>query len=955
MRFGVLGPLAVHDDAGQLVRVTSVKQRALLAALLAARNTRVSTDQLVEILWDGQPPSSARKNIQAYVHRLRRLLGEARIVHDRAGYELIVKPDETDDEQFEQLADAGRHTLEAGAGAEAAGLLNSALALWRGSTAYADVDQVEMIRVEAARLAELRQVVLELRIDADLSLGHHSRLIPELTTLVASYPLRQRLYAQLMLALYRSGRTAEALEIYHQARTTMVNELGLEPGNELRELEQAIIEGGAGLEVPAAHEDGPVPPAELPAIDASFTGRHHELDLITGWLKDMATNDFPTAVAINGPGGIGKSALALRATHAVAGDFPDGQLYVNLYGATPGLDPLDPYTVLARFLRSLGVEESKIPADQDGAATLFRSTIATRRVLIVLDDAHNAAQVRSLLPGPRSGCAVLVTSRRVLATIGGARHVSLDTLPPADALELLARLVGSERVNAEPAAAAAIVGLCGHLPLAVRIAGARVTSRPDWSLSALRMRLDNSHGRLDELQHDDLAVRTSYDVAFHELPRSAAEMFTYLGLVDLHDIGIDSAAALANRPIEQVRRDLDHLVETQLLTATRDERYTLHDLIRLYAREQAAATIDGSDRRAAIRRLLHHYLATARNAARTGFSWSQRRAAVGPATSTLTSAGVYLSGGAAAARWVRDEADNLTAVAHHAASLPGDGQTLLVGLAAALHHPLRNQDRWSDSITIDQLALESADAVDDAWRAQVHCDLGEGLAQLYQFTEGRHHCQEALRIYRDLGDRRGEAEVLGLLGFLSRQSDSLDEAIEHHEQALAIYRDIEDSKGEALILTDLGIVYHLAGRLDAAIASHERALETSSNFHLRGITLSRLGRAHRDAGCLERALDRLEQALTIFRSGSYSIDQALTHWLCGDVLHAMGQDDDARSHWRRSLDVLCEIGAMTPDEAAVVLRSPVPIAPESLRANTTSVTSSSGDSQHPDERPKATF
>ncbi|NDL58776.1 AfsR/SARP family transcriptional regulator [Phytoactinopolyspora mesophila] len=942
MKFGVLGPLTVHDDAGQSVRITSVKQRLLLAALLASRNTRVSTDQLLDTLWDGRPPSSARKNVQAYVHRLRRLIGESRIVHDRSGYELIVKSDETDDAQFEQLVDQGRDALDNGNYSGASEVLGRALEMWRGPTAYGDVDQIGTIRVDAARLAELRQSVLELRIDADLNLGQHARLIPELTTLVTSYPLRQRLYAQLMLALHRSGRTADALAVYHQARTTMIDELGLEPGTELRDLEQAIIEGDSALDRPAHAEPAeppPVepaaPPAELPSTDPSFTGRHQELDRITAWLRATAQDAAaPRAIAINGPGGIGKSALALRATHAVAEQFPDGQLYVNLCGATPGLEPLDPYAALGRFLRSLGVEENKIPADTEGAATLFRSTIAGRRVLIVLDDAHNAAQVRPLMPGPRSGCAVLVTSRRVLATIGGAQHVSLRTLTHDDALDLLSRVAGPERVAAEPEAAAEIVRLCGHLPLAVRIAGARVAARPDWTLSALQVRLGNSQGRLDELEHDDLAVRASYDVAFDALPDSAVTLFAYLGLVDFHDLTASTAAEVAGRSTDEVLRDLDLLVEMQLVSATSNERFTLHDLIRLYAREQAASTFSEAERTTAIRRVTHHYLATARNAAQAGFSWSARRASVGPQPVELLSRGMPITGGASATAWIRDEVDNLAAAAQHAVGLPDEGPSVLAGLAVALHHPLRDQDRWNESITIDQLALEAADDIDDAWRAQIHCDLGEGLAQLHQLTEGRYHCQEALRIYRAVDDRSGEADVLGLLGFLFRQANQLDSAIEHHNQALAIHRDIGNTEGEALVLTDLGIVYHLAGRLDDAIAAHEQALNTHNNLRLRGITLSRLGRAHRDTGCFEHALNRLEQALAIFQSGSYSIDQALTHWLCGDVLRAMGRDGEARDHWRRSLDILCSIGTISREDASEVLRLPSPRAPKSLRLET---------------------
>ncbi|SDS25430.1 BTAD domain-containing putative transcriptional regulator [Jiangella sp. DSM 45060] len=932
MRFGVLGPLTVHDDLGAAVPVTSAKQRLLLAVLLARRNTRVSADALTEALWDGRPPPSARANLQSYVHRLRRLLGDDRIVHDRSGYQLEVRPGEADDEEFERLAGAGRDALADGDLDRAADLLRRAPALWRGRPAYAELPGSS---AEAARLDELRLAVVEWRVDADLGRGEHDLLVAELTALTAAHPLRQRLYRQLMLALHRSGRTADALEVYHRARAVLVEELGLEPGPELRELEQAILTDDPALAAPRpagpagpARPAHPRRPAELPPADPAFTGRRDEVRRVAGWLTAGAV------VTISGPGGVGKSALALRAAHAAAAGFPDGRLYVNLHGATPGVRPLSPHDVLVRLLGSLGVEERDVPADVSAAAALFRSTTAGRRLLMVLDDADSAAQVRPLLPEPGSGPALLVTGRRVLSTIAGARRLALDTLTPDEAAELLAAVAGPGRVAAEPAVAAEVVALCGLLPLAVRVAGARLLARPDWTLSSLRDRLDDAQHRLDELEHDDLAVRASCDVAFTVLDETPAAVFTSLGLAGFADFTVHTAAALSGRTLAATRRALDQLAETQLLIAAPGDRFTLHDLVRLYARERAERTLTPAARDDALRRALHHYLATARQASRMSVAWSDQHAAIGPETTQTgrTQPGADLPDGPAISAWVRAESDNITAAAIHAAALDGDGPAILAGLAAAMAHPLRSQDRWADLVAIGRLALAAlGDTGQARWRSKLHQSLSDGYFMLNRLPEAHEHGLEAVRAAHEGGDHHGEADARSALGFVLHHRGRTDEAFEHYRRALELQREIADARGEALTLTRLGVGHHLAGRLDDAVACQERALRLDDSPHLTGIALFRLGDAHLDAGRPERALGCLEQAIEAFQACGSSVDEALARWLRGDILRLLGRDGDARHSWLRSADLLREMRSLTSDEAGDLLGAPVPRMPDVLR------------------------
>jgi DNA-binding SARP family transcriptional activator len=615
--FRLLGPLEVAAE-GVPLALGGRRQQGLLAALLLDADRVVTIDRLAAAVW-WEPPRSASSNIRSYVSALRRALHQADKRTDRlltypSGYRLATAPGELDLSRFEELVALGETALHAGDARAAVERLGQALALWRGHPLEGIV-LGQRLQSQAVSLEERRLAVVERHVEARMALGQHNVAVAELRALVAAHPLRERFWAQLMLALYRLGRQAEALAVYTQVRGHLADELGIDPGFELQRLQGQILRADPALATGAAggHEvmvlrghSGPatLPPRQLPRASAAFTGRHDELARLERLLRPPGQGQGPVAIAaITGTPGVGKSALAIHAAHQVADHFADGQLYLDLQGATPGLAPLDPLDALGRMLRSLGLDPGHIPADADEAAARFRSLTAARRLLVVLDNAHDAAQVRLLLPaGP--GCAALVTGRQALGTLEGARLLELDLLPHEEAIELLARIAGPERIGAEPRAAAEVVGYCGLLPLAIQIAGTRLADRPTWPVSELASRLADPAGRLDELTVGDLAVRASFEVSLTALQtspnpvdRQAAAAFGLLTLPNGADLGLETAARLLNRSRLTTQTLLERLVDARMLETPRSHRYRFHDLLRLYAHEQATSRQPSHQRR----------------------------------------------------------------------------------------------------------------------------------------------------------------------------------------------------------------------------------------------------------------------------------------------------------------------------------------------------------------------
>jgi DNA-binding SARP family transcriptional activator len=617
MWIGVLGPLHVqHEDA--VIGVPAAKQRIMLGALLARANQVVSFDQLAEAVWDCPRPDAARVTLRSYMKRLRQVLGpevSARIGTRYPGYRIDVDDSELDLLRFGKLRESAAAALRARSWERAETDLTQALDLWRGPP-LADIPSEALRRDELPRLEQLRLQALEWRHAAQLHLGRHDELIPELQAMVIQHPLRERPRAQLMLAYYRCGRQADALAAYQDARQTLIDQLGVEPGPELSALQRRILAADSRLWHPdppggRRERNGPAPlavvaprapaddervtrtpPRQLPPAPRHFAGRADEMTVLDGLLEQAAAAGGTVVIsAIAGAAGVGKSALALQWAHRVAGRFPDGQLYVNLRGFDPSGAPVAPAEAIRGFLDAFHVPPPAIPASGDAQAGLFRSLLAERRVLIVADNARDAGQVRPLLAaGP--GCLVVVTSRNRLTGLvasHGAHPVTLGVLAEPEAAQLLASRLGAARLAREPGAVADLIRLCAGLPLALSITAARAAARPGLSLARLAAEL--TEARLDALAtgERETDVRAAFSWSYHSLSDAGAELFRWLGAHAGPDVSAATAASVAGRALPETRKILSELTDAHLIEEGPDGRYSLHALLRAYAAERAWA------------------------------------------------------------------------------------------------------------------------------------------------------------------------------------------------------------------------------------------------------------------------------------------------------------------------------------------------------------------------------
>ncbi|MGH3188057.1 MAG: BTAD domain-containing putative transcriptional regulator [Streptosporangiaceae bacterium] len=810
LEFSLLGTLRVSRD-GAAVSIPPGRQRALLAALLLGGGQLLQADELIEVLWDVHPPASAHASLRNYVMRLRDALGDSghtQIRTQARGYAISVDTDDLDVSRFEALLRAARLAMRAGAWEQAATRARAGLSLWRGEP-LTGVESEALARREVPRLAELRVQALEVRLDADLRLGGHAEAVPELRRLVGVHPLREQLHALLMLALYRSGRRADALAAYRDARQALSAERRSEPGTRLRELHQQILLGDPVLAVPvpAPASDGgaaPVVPRALPVAVPHFTGRQDELAMLTGLLGQPAGQAPGIAVisALGGTPGMGKTALAVHWAHQVAQRFPDGQLYVNLRGYDLG-SPAPPEAALAGFLRALGMSAQDIPAGVDECAARYRGLLAGRRMLVLLDNARSVEQVRPLLPAS-AGCVAVVTSCDAMAGLvarEGARRIELDLLPLADAAGLLRALIG-ERATADPGATRALAQACSRLPLALRVAAERVAATPDTPLSGLVAELAEERLGLDPPDGDQrTAVRAVLSWSYRQLPEAAARAFRLAALHPGPDLDAYSVAALIGGTLEQAAELLGQLVQASLIQPSGSsrqagDRYTRHDLLRAYGRELATATDAEAERRAALTRLFDYYLYAAFVATNTLYPADRPR--LTPPGSPVPP----LATPAAAQAWLDAERASLVAVCAHAArrGWPGHASRL----AVTLHGYLDAGGYLCEAITVHNAGRRAARRVGDrgaiaeALNSLGHADLRQGN---YQQAIGRF--QKANTHSRAVGDKSGEARALGNLGIVAMHQGRYQQAAEYQRQALAICQAIGDKSGEAHGLSTL--------------------------------------------------------------------------------------------------------------------------------------------------------
>jgi len=948
MKFRLLGPLEVRvgDD---WKGIGAPKWRSVLAALLINAGQIVSAETLINEVWGDAPPAKAVNLISIYVLRLRRLLGDpdsSLLVTRAPGYQLRVAATDTDALLFEAMVRDGRQVFGSGDAQGAARQLTEALALWYGRP-LADVRATPLVEAEAERLAELRLGALELRIAAELACGDHDQAVPEIRRLLADHPLREGLWLQLMRALDGAGRHAEALEVYGQARSVISAQLGVDPGAELRQLHAELLakdrtglrgtisagtvaagprKTAAGQSRAAADDAAAAPrpargvrpaapvPAQLPADVTDFTGRDEQVkrlcDLLAGPGASNGTGAVRVAV-VAGAGGLGKTSLAVHAAHRVRRKFPGGQLYVDLLGATS--TPLSPGDVLARFLRDLGVDGRQIPVDDDERAGRYRTELASRRMLVVLDNARDAAQVRPLLPGSSSS-AVLVTTRSQMPDLASTRLVDLNVLDDDEALTLFAKAVGDDRASAEPQATAELLEACAGLPLAIRICAARLATRSGWSIQSMASRLRDEHHRLDELRAGDLAVRASFQVSFASLATTAepdgiapADAFRLLGLWPGPSISAVAAAALFGTPEYGAANALETLVDTHLLESTGPDRYKFHDLLRVYASERAVADLPGPERATATGRLLRWYLRTV-DAAATAVSPHRYNVPLDGAEQDQPALG--FSGVDEALGWYDSERVNVVAATRQASA--SGLHEVAWRLPAPLFSLVNRRGNWADCIATHQIALESArQAGNRQGEAWVLNNLGEVLV-LTRSTEGIGYLERALAVRREIGDRLGEAQAANNLADAYQRLGRTAEAPDLLRRALDLNRETGNSYGEGVTLGNLGAVLLDLDRAQEAIDYLQQARRVFAEIEYvdgLGFVLHILGRCYSSLCREADAMTCLQQALASHRATGNRHRQAATLKSLGAAQSRAGLVVEARESWDRAAVIFDDLGA----------------------------------------------
>jgi DNA-binding SARP family transcriptional activator/tetratricopeptide (TPR) repeat protein len=987
------------------------------------------------------------------IQRLRSALGQAGagLIGTRPpGYVLQLGDSGFDVREFEVLAARGRAAAQTGAWAQAAGLLREALGLWRGE-ALADVPSQLLRQREVPPLEDLRLQVLGTRIDADLALGRHGEVVAELRQLVAAHPLWEHFHAQLMLGLYRSGRQGDALAAYQDVRRVLAGELGVDPGPELRLLQQQILAADPALVLgngaattsgppapatpgpivagtpgtsapatpgpaaagtpgaPAPHMPGqtaaptsgsttaaspgtpapatpgtpapatsraptraapgaadppasrlpgptapgmldppatgtldpgatvtlgpdatgtpgsgswpadepsagaapsPVVPRQLPVAARHFAGRAGALAALAGVAAEAGGADGTSRAmvisVIEGTAGIGKTALAVHFAQQVAGDFPDGQLYVNLRGFDPAGPPMPPGESIRIFLDALGVRAAELPASLEAQAGLYRSLLAGRRMLVLLDNARDAGQVRPLLPGS-PGCLVLVTSRSQLtglAAAEGAMPLALDLLTHDEAHELLAARLGGDRLAADRAAAQELIGLCARLPLALAIAAARAATQPALPLAALAAELRDATGRLDALDAGDAAasVRAVFSWSYQQLDPAAARMFRLLGLHPGPAIGAPAAASLAGLPLRQARPVLAELTRANLLAEPDPGRFTFHDLLRAYAAERAQADEDDAERHAAVQRMLDHYLHTACPAALL----------IHPTSKTITppplQPGVEpqrLPDIGQAQAWFEAERRVLMGVA--AQALEAGFYAHAWQIAWALGRFLDLLGHWDDWGAAEQIALAATERLGDRGaQAFAHWQFGWARTRLGDPEDAYAHLEQALSIYTELGDRAGAADAHISFGVTLEKQGRDADALSHTRQALDLFTAASDRAGQALALNGIGWLHIKLGDYRQALISCGQALELFQELgypRLEADIWDSLGYAHHHLGEYAESAACYQRALGLYREIGDRWAQAETLGHIGDTRQAAGQPNGARAAWEEALAI----------------------------------------------------
>ncbi|MET9604180.1 BTAD domain-containing putative transcriptional regulator [Streptomyces sp. NPDC006512] len=927
LAFAVLGPVRVWSE-GRAVKPGSPQQQAVLTQLLLRPGFGVSMHDLMWGVWGDGSPDGAVSHVRTYAWRLRRLLepdpaAPRVLVSVGDGYRLDVPEGAVDAPRAAGLADGAAGARAAGDLTGAHRLVTSALELWHGEP----LSKVPgpFAERERDRWNELRTALLEEKYEVALALGQYQAAIPELTVLAAEHPGRERLHGLLMRALHGTGRTPEALALFQQVRRRLVEEQGVEPGAELTSLHRRLytspqapaddlgpresVTAGSppapagtatGGEAGPAGTFRPTVPAQLPRAVSDFVGRAAEIDTLRALLVGTDRDSLPLA-AVSGMGGIGKTSLVLHVAHQVRDHYPDGQLYADLRGMER--DPEAPGIVLGAFLEGLGYPLKLLPDTVEGRSRLLRTVLDGRRVLMVLDNAADAAQVRHLIPGAAT-CAVLVTSRGQLASLEGAVQLCLGRLLPEESISLVGSIIGRDRLGAEREAARALVGACGQLPLATRIVAARLAARPGWPLAVLTARLTDEARKVSELKVGDLAVEAAFDLSYRHLTPDQARAFRLIAVATAAELGLDAAGAILGTAEFDTEDLLEELVSASMLESPAPGRYRLHDLLRLFGRGRALVH-DRAEADLAYENLLGYLLATACNA-------FERLVPGDPVAGTLASLGTRgtaLADAAEARAWAAAHFE-LAVLALQSCAGPGAGAPAQ-GLLPAATDLLVALSPFVGDLRHEQLAPA---ALTVAAAAKGRGDLrsygrAEWLSCSFALRAGRPsaayaHARQAVEACRLAGDLVILRQALNDLGLIAVSLGDFAEAIVRYEEAIVLARELGHRSGEIATSLNCALAQARSGGTEAAMRTAEAMLEAGRALddaaavayalYVQGIALSEAGR-HEEAA--RRQTEALDACL---RAGDGGREVHVRYRLA-DTLRLLGRHPAAESEARRAI------------------------------------------------------
>lgn len=905
LRFNILGPIEGWSD-GTRLRLGGVIQERVLATLLLEPGKVIPVSRLVEAAWDEEPPTTAPHQVRKAVADLRRRIpgGADVLVTDGPGYRVAQEQCEIDVAEFGLLIREAKLKASDGRTAEAVEILRGALALWRGPVLSGGGGPV--IEAASTSIEERRLTAAEQLFELQLALGDTAELIVEMRELVQQHPLRESLRGQLMLALYRSGRQAEALDEYGRVRELLAEELGIDPGPNLTKLYEGILRESPDLAGPEPAAAAPVvavalpaePPSTLPYDLADFTGRDRELaEILQG--AGSGGEQGPRIVAIDGMGGCGKTSLAVRAAHRLAPDYPDGQLHIDLRGYTPGDQPVTAGIALDTLLRAVGVPGSLIPDDVPARTALWRATLVGKRLLILIDNAGDAAAIRPLLP-LSPGCLVLVTSRARLVDLDGAQWISIGVMPPEDSAMLVAETLGAERVAAEPEAAVELARLCGHLPLALRIATARLRNRPRWTLQYLAERLRDETRRLDELSSGARSVSATLRLSYQALDEECRNAFSTLALHPGSDMDVHAAGALLGSSSRDAEDLLEMLLDVHLVQQPEIGLYTFHDLVRSFAH---SLLVESPEDSAAVERLLGYYLTATEVACDLLYSGRRRRSTgIEPSKAELPD----LAAPEQARRWFLREQTSLLAAVTLAERRGHD--RYVVCLARNLVFQLNDLGLLEEFGELSRVAVAAAGRLEDLALLGVSLsNLGVACWKLGRLSEGLEAARKSRDVAVRLGDLHTQAHSESILGQFNSLLGDFSAALGHMETAIAHERDLDMPRAEAESLTILSTLYEQWGRYEEARDAAERSAELSRKLgQHEGLpgAITDLAFAHVGLGAYEEADRCLAEARALYGDAGNEVNLALTLALSADVENRLGKPPRVPDPAELALDMM---------------------------------------------------